>query len=313
MKPCLYIVIPCYNEEEVLPITSKIFIDKIKSLIEKDAISEDSRVLFVNDGSADKTWNIISETAKKSKYVTGISLAKNSGHQNALMAGLFEAESQCDITVSIDCDGQDDINAIDEMVVEYKKGNDIVYGIRSDRKTDTFFKRNSAQLYYKLLACMGVEVVYNHADYRLMSSEVIRQLKKYEEVNLYLRGIIPTLGYQCSKVYYSRQERMAGNTHYPLSKMLALAMDGITSFTIKPLRIIISFGIIVAIISFIGVIWTIISNLLGNTVEGWASMTCIICFLGGIQLIGIGVVGEYIGKIYMETKHRPKFNIIKRV
>ena len=310
--PCLYIIIPCYNEEEVLPITSKQFTGKIQQLIKDKMISSNSRVLFVNDGSTDNTWNIIQGLAEENEYALGISLSKNRGHQNALLAGLFEAESLCDITISIDCDGQDDINAMDEMVKEYHKGNDIVYGVRNDRKTDSFFKRNSAQFYYKMLSLMGVEVVYNHADYRLMSSDVIRELKKYKETNLYLRGIIPTLGYNTTTVYYKREARLAGESHYPLSKMITLAMDGVTSFSIKPLRVIISFGMIVALLSFIGVIWTVVASLAGNTVDGWASMTCIICFIGGIQLISIGILGIYIGKIYMEVKQRPKFNIISR-
>ena len=312
MVPRLYIVIPCYNEEKVLPVTSELFINKIKELISRESIDRKSKVLFVNDGSSDNTWNIISNLSKKSEFVEGISLARNSGHQNALLAGLFVAETMCDITISIDCDGQDDIDAMDEMVSEYRKGSDIVYGIRSDRKTDTVFKKVSAEMYYKLLAKLGVDVIFNHADYRLMSCEVIRQLMKYEEVNMYLRGIIPTLGYNSSEVYYSRKERMAGETHYPLSKMLALALDGITSFTIRPLRLIIAMGIIVAFFSFVGVIWSVASAMTGETVDGWASMTCIVCFLGGIQLISMGVVGEYVGKIYMESKHRPKYNVIKK-
>ena len=312
MKPCLYIVIPCYNEEKVLPFTGENFSAKVVQLVDNNAISEESRVLYVNDGSTDNTWNIILQLAEKHKNVKGISLTRNSGHQNALLAGLFEAKSYCDITISIDCDGQDDIDAIDEMVNEYKNGNDIVYGIRSDRKTDSFFKRNSAQLYYKMLNKLGVEVVYNHADYRLLAAKVVEDLEKYDEVNLYLRGIIPKLGYNSGFVYYRRKKRIAGETHYPLKKMMTLAIDGVTSFSIKPLRIIIDLGMIVAFLSFVGVIWTFVSVYAGRTVQGWASMTAIICFLGGIQLISIGVLGEYVGKIYLETKHRPRYNVYKK-
>ena len=312
MKPCLYIVVPCYNEESVLPLTVGIFIDKINSLTAAGTISEDSRVLFINDGSTDNTWGIIREQSEKNSCVIGISLARNYGHQNALLAGLSETVDKCDITISMDCDGQDDINAVDEMIKEYMNGSEIVYGVRKDRKTDTFFKRHSAQFYYKFLAWMGSKVVYNHADYRLMSNAVVKELMNYHEVNMYLRGLIPLLGYKTSSVYYSRTERVAGKTHYPLGKMINLAMEGITSLSIKPLRIIISFGMFVTFLCFIGVIWTIVASFTGNTVDGWASSTCIVCFLGGIQLISIGVVGEYVGKIYMETKNRPRFNIIRR-
>lgn len=312
MKPCLYIVVPCYNEESVLPLTVGTFVDKINALTAAGTISEDSKVLFVNDGSADNTWGIIREQSELNSCVTGISLARNYGHQNALLAGLSETVDKCDITISMDCDGQDDINAVDEMIKEYQNGNEIVYGIRKDRKTDTFFKRHSAQFFYKFLAWMGAKTVYNHADYRLMSNAVVKELMNYREVNMYLRGLIPLLGYKSSSVYYSRTERVAGKTHYPLRKMVNLGMDGITSLSIRPLRIIITLGLIVTFFCFIGVIWTIVASLTGNTIEGWASSTCIVCFLGGIQLISIGVVGEYVGKIYMETKNRPRFNIIRR-
>ena len=312
MKPCLYIVVPCFNEESVLPVTVTIFVEKIKSLIDTGAISENSRVMFVNDGSSDDTWGIICEQSEKSPYVTGISLARNYGHQKALLAGLSETVDKCDITISMDCDGQDDINAVDEMIQEYLKGNEIVYGIRKERKKDTFFKRHSAQFFYKFLAWMGSKVVYNHADYRLMSNAVVKELMNYKEVNLYLRGLIPLLGYKSSSVYYSRAERIAGKTHYPFRKMLNLALDGITSLSVRPLRIIISMGLIVTFFCFIGVMWTIVVRLTGYAIDGWASSTCIICFLGGIQLVSIGVVGEYVGKIYMETKSRPRFNITRK-
>lgn len=312
MKPCLYLVIPCYNEEHVLSISSKLFIGKINTLVKKGTIDRSSRILFVNDGSSDDTWKIINDLSSQFDCIIGISLARNYGHQNALLAGLSESVDKCDITISIDCDGQDDINAIDNMIDAYNKGNDIVYGVRNDRKSDSVFKRTSAQLYYRFLSFMGAKVVYNHADYRLLSNIVVKELMKYNEVNLYLRGIIPLLGYNSTSVYYSRNERLAGKTHYPLIKMISLAIEGITSFSVRPLRIIVSFGLLVALLSLFGVVWTITSSLMGKTVEGWASMTCIICFIGGIQLISLGVVGEYIGKIYLETKNRPKYNIIKR-
>lgn len=312
MKPCLYLIIPCYNEEHVLSISSKLFIEKINTLVKKGTIDRSSRILFVNDGSSDDTWKIINDLSSQFDFIIGISLARNYGHQNALLAGLSESVDKCDITISIDCDGQDDINAIDNMIDAYNKGNDIVYGVRNDRKSDSVFKRTSAQLYYRFLSFMGAKVVYNHADYRLLSNIVVKELMKYNEVNLYLRGIIPLLGYNSTSVYYSRNERLAGKTHYPLIKMISLAIEGITSFSVRPLRIIVSFGLLVALLSLFGVVWTITSSLMGKTVEGWASMTCIICFIGGIQLISLGVVGEYIGKIYLETKNRPKYNIIKR-
>ena len=312
MKPCLYFVIPCYNEEKVLPITLNLFVEKLSYLIKNGVINEKSKVLFVNDGSSDDTWKIISENSEKNPLVLGISLTRNYGHQSALLAGLSETIDKCDITISMDCDGQDDINAVDDMIKEYMEGNDIVYGIRKDRKTDTFFKKHTAQCYYRFLAFMGSKVVYNHADYRLMANEVVKELMNYSEVNLYLRGLIPLLGFKSSSVYYSRAERLAGKTHYPLRKMISLALDGITSLSIRPLRLIITLGLIVTFFCFIGVIWTVVSSFQGITIEGWASSTCIICFLGGIQLISIGVVGEYIGKIYMETKHRPRYSISRR-
>lgn len=312
MKPCLYIVVPCYNEESVLPLTVGLFTDKINSLTVDGTISEDSKVIFVNDGSTDNTWGIIREQSEKNPCVIGISLARNYGHQNALLAGLSETVDKCDITISMDCDGQDDINAVDEMIKEYQNGSEIVYGVRKDRKKDSFFKRHSAQFFYRFLAWMGSKVVYNHADYRLLSNVVVKELMNYHEVNMYLRGLIPLLGYKSSSVYYSRTERVAGKTHYPLGKMINLAMDGITSLSIKPLRIIITFGMFITFLCFIGVVWSFVAYFTGNTVEGWASSTCIVCFLGGIQLISIGVVGEYVGKIYMETKNRPRFNIIRR-
>jgi len=311
-KPVLYIVIPCYNEQEVLPVTAPMFLEKLNGLAAAGKISNDSRVLFVNDGSRDKTWEIISELSKSDEHYVGISQSRNRGHQNAVLAGLMEAKDKCDITISIDCDGQDDINAMDKMVDEYLGGCEIVYGVRSSRESDTFFKRATAQGFYKFLAAMGAEVVYNHADYRLISARALKELAEFKEVNLFLRGMVPLVGFKSTSVEYVRAERMAGESKYPLRKMLALAVDGITSLSVKPLRMIMGFGAIVAFVSFIGCVWALISAICGNTVQGWASMTCIICFVGGAQLVCLGIIGEYIGKIYMETKARPRYIISER-
>ncbi len=312
MTPRLIIVIPCYNEQEVLPITAPQFLAKINQLAAEGLISGDSRVMFVNDGSKDDTWNIIQQLAAQDEHYIGIAQSRNRGHQNAVLAGLMEAKDMCDITISIDCDGQDDINAMDEMVKAYLEGCEIVYGVRSKRDTDTFFKRFTAESFYKLLNSMGAEVVYNHADYRLISSRALQELAKFKEVNIFLRGMVPLVGFKSTSVYYERSERAAGKSHYPLSKMLALAFDGITSLSIKPIKMIIGMGVIVAFISFIGIIWAVVEAILGKTVMGWASTTCIICFLSGVQLISVGVIGEYIGKIYMEVKHRPRYIISDR-
>ncbi len=312
MTPRLYIVIPCYNEQEVLPITAPMFLEKVMSLAAAGKISDDSRVLFVNDGSKDNTWNIIKELAAKNEHYIGICQSRNRGHQNAVLAGLMEAKDVCDITISIDCDGQDDINAMDEMVDAYLDGCDVVYGVRSSRETDTFFKRFTAQSFYKFLSMMGADVVYNHADYRLISARVLKEFANFKEVNLFLRGLVPLVGFKSTSVSYSRAERIAGESHYPLKKMIALAVDGITSLSVKPLQLIMGFGIIVAAISFIGCIWALITALTGHAVSGWASMTCIICFVSGVQLICLGIIGEYIGKIYLETKHRPRYIISER-
>ena len=311
-NPILYIVIPCYNEQEVLPITSKLFLKKITDLVAAGKISDDSRVLFVNDGSKDKTWSIICDLAKSDKHYIGISQSRNRGHQNAVLAGLMEAKDKCDITISIDCDGQDDVGAMDAMVDAYLDGCEVVYGVRSKRDTDTFFKRFTAESFYRLMNWMGAEVVFNHADYRLISSRALQELAKFKEVNIFLRGMVPLVGFKSTSVYYERSERAAGKSHYPLKKMLSLAFDGITSLSIKPIKLIIGMGIVVAFISFIGIIWAVVEAFLGKTVWGWASTTCIICFLSGVQLISIGVIGEYIGKIYMEVKHRPRYIISER-
>lgn len=312
MTPRLYIVIPCYNEEEVLPITCKMFQAKIHRLIEGGKIAGDSRILFVDDGSNDSTWEIISELARENPVFTGIRQSRNRGHQNAVLAGLMEAKDLCDITISIDCDGQDDIDAMDAMVDAYHDGCEIVYGVRSSRETDTAFKRITAQSFYKLLNAMGVETVYNHADYRLISSRVLQEFSGFKEVNLFLRGMLPLVGFKSTCVPYARHERLAGKSKYPLRKMLALAFEGITSLSIQPLRLIMGLGGIIAVLSFVGVVWSVIVALLDKSVPGWASMTSIICFIGGVQLICLGILGEYIGKIYLEVKQRPRYIISER-
>ena len=312
MKPVLYIVIPCYNEQEVLPVTAPTFLGKLEQLAAADKISYNSRVLFVNDGSADNTWNIIKELSSSDERYVGISLSRNRGHQNALLAGLMEAKDKCDISISIDCDGQDDINAMDKMVDLYLEGCDVVYGVREDRESDTVFKRTSAQLFYKLLNVMGVDSVYNHADYRLLSARVLRELENFGEVNIYLRGMVPLVGFKSSVVSYKRTERVAGKSKYPIKKMITLALDGITSLSVKPIRIITAFGFLVALISLVGIMWSVIVALMGASVAGWASTVSIICFLGGIQLLSLGVIGEYIGKIYLEVKKRPRYTISDR-
>ena len=309
MKPRLYMIIPCYNEEKVLPITSEMFLEELNLLITKDKISENSRILFVNDGSKDKTWDLIKELSEKDEHFIGICQSRNRGHQNAVLAGMMEAKDVADITISIDCDGQDDIAAMEAMVDRYHEGCEIVYGVRSNRDTDTFFKRFTAESFYKLLDKMGVETVYNHADYRLISARVLQEFAGFQEVNIFLRGMIPLVGYKSTTVYYERHERIAGESHYPLSKMLAIAVDGITSLSVRPISIITGAGCVVSLIGFVGIIWAIITAILGNAVPGWASIVCIVCFLGGIQLLSLGVIGEYIGKIYLESKHRPRYII----
>lgn len=312
MQPILNIIIPCYNEEQVLPTTAPMFLAKIKELIECGKISNASRIMFVNDGSKDSTWEIIKKLADKDDHYIGICQSRNRGHQNAVLAGLMEAKDKCDITISIDCDGQDDINAMNQMVDEYLNGSEIVYGVRSKRDTDTWFKRTTAEGYYKFLNFMGAEIVYNHADYRLVSSKVLQHFADFKEVNIFLRGMFPLVGFKSTAVYYERAERIAGESHYPLKKMLALAFDGITSLSIKPITLIVELGVLVSIIGFLGILWAIISAITGNTVTGWASLVCIICFLGGIQLLCLGVIGEYVGKTYMESKHRPRYIISER-
>ena len=308
-NPILYIVIPCYNEEAVLPLTSGMFLKKIKDLAAAGKISDKSRILFVNDGSKDKTWDIIRSLAEADEHYRGVCLSRNRGHQNALLAGLMTAKDLADVTISIDCDGQDDINAMDAMIDEYLAGMDVVYGVRSKRETDTWFKRTTAEGFYKVMKALGADVVFNHADYRLLSKRALEGLAEFREVNLFLRGLVPLVGYRCSSVYYERAERIARESHYPLKKMLAFAFDGITSLSVKPLRLITLAGMLVSAVSFIAIIVTLITKLVGFTVTGWTSMICAIYFLGGVQLLGIGVIGEYVGKIYNETKARPRFII----
>lgn len=308
----LYIVIPCYNEEKVLPITAPLFLEQLKSMQEKNLISSESKIMFVNDGSKDNTWSIIKKLSEENTSFIGIAQSRNRGHQNAVLAGLMEAKDKCDVTISIDCDGQDDISVMTQMVEEYLSGSEVVYGVRNSRKTDTFFKRVTAEGFYKFLNFMGAEVVFNHADYRLISAKVLKEFANFKEVNLFLRGMVPLVGFKSSSVYYERKERFAGESHYPLSKMLALAIDGITSLSVKPLRMISSVGIVMAVVSLIGLIWAVVSKLFGFTETGWASIVAAICLLSAIQLICIGIIGEYIGKIYMEVKNRPRYIISER-
>lgn len=312
MCSILYVIVPCYNEESVLPVTAEMFLAELRDLIQKEKISSQSKIMFVNDGSLDNTWNIIKEFSQRDQHFIGICQSRNRGHQNAVLAGLMEAKEYCDITISIDCDGQDDIAAMEQMVDAYAEGFEVVYGVRSRRDTDTFFKRFTAESFYKFLNALGAEIVYNHADYRLISAKVLKEFAKFGEVNLFLRGMIPLVGFRSTSVYYERHERMAGESHYPLSKMIGLAFDGITSLSIKPLRLIALLGGFVSIISIIGCLWAFFTQISGHSVAGWASMTCICCFLGGIQLICLGVIGEYIGKIYLEVKHRPRYIISER-
>ena len=311
-KPVLYIIIPCYNEQEVLPLTAPLFRAELDRLTGAGKIDSDSRILFVNDGSRDDTWRIIQDLSAEDPRFQGLCLSRNRGHQNALLCGLMEAREHCDITISIDCDGQDDIGAMDAMVDEYLSGAEIVYGVRSSREKDTFFKRFTAQSYYKMLNRMGAEVVYNHADYRLVSARVLKEFANYREVNIFLRGMFPLVGFKSTSVYYERNERLAGKSHYPLRKMMALAFDGITSLSVKPIRVITGVGVCVSFISFLLIIYALIALVSGSAVAGWASTLIAVAFLGGIQLIALGVIGEYIGKIFLETKQRPRYIVSER-
>ncbi len=305
----LYLVIPCYNEEAVLRETAKQLLEKMNSMFERKMISQESRIMFVNDGSKDKTWEIIEELHAANPIYSGVKLSRNKGHQNALLAGLMTAKEKADMTISLDADLQDDVDVIDQMVEKYYEGNDVVYGVRSARKTDTFFKKFTAQGFYKVMQAMGVEIVYNHADYRLMSRRALEGLAEFKEVNLFLRGIVPLIGYQSDVVTYERHERFAGESKYPLKKMLAFATDGITSFSIKPIRMITTCGILIFGISILMLLYFLVLHFTGSTVHGWTSTIVSIWAIGGLQLLAIGIVGEYIGKIYLETKERPKYII----
>ena len=307
--PILYIVVPCYNEEEVLYETTKRLKVKLKEIIKSKKVSNQSRVMYVNDGSKDKTWDIIKEINDNEELFTGISLSRNRGHQNALLGGLLTAKNYADVVISMDADLQDDIDAIEKMIDKYHDGNDIVYGVRCTRKKDSFFKRFTAEASYKLMKYLGVDCIYNHADYRLTSKKVLEEFSNFKEVNLFLRGMFPLVGFKSDIVYYERNERYAGNSKYPLKKMLNFAWDGITSFSVKPLRLICVLGFIILFISVAIMIYSIIRKLTGNTVPGWTFLSISIWFIGGIQMISIGIIGEYIGKIYQETKRRPRYII----
>lgn len=313
MRVKLYIIIPCYNEEAVLLMTAPLFLEELKKLAEGGKISEDSRILYVDDGSKDRTWALIEGLTESDEHFLGIRQSRNRGHQNALLAGLMEAKDKADVTVTIDCDGQDDITAMEAMLDAYEDGCEIVYGVRNDRSSDKWMKRNTARWFYRLMNRMGTEVIYDHADYRLVSSRVLREFANFKEVNLFLRGMFPLIGFKSTCVMYERKERMAGRTHYPLFRMISLALSGITSLSIKPIRIVTAIGITVSFFGFCGVIWAMICAILGKTVTGWASIICIVCFMGGIQLICLGIIGEYVGRTYMEVKERPRYIISDRV
>lgn len=309
MREILYLVIPCYNEEEVLRETSKRLLEKINKMIDNEQISDNSKILFVNDGSKDRTWDVIEELHDSDSIFSGVNLSRNRGHQNALLAGLMVAKEYADMVISLDADLQDDVDVIEKFVEEYYSGSDVVYGVRSSRKTDTFFKRTTALGFYKVMNSLGVNVVYNHADYRLMSKRALEGLAEFKEVNLFLRGIVPLIGYKHSIVEYERHERFAGESKYPLKKMLAFAVDGITSFSIKPIRLISVLGFSIFFVSLIALIYSLIVKFLGKTETGWTSLVISIWMIGGIQLLSLGVIGEYIGKIYNETKARPRYII----
>lgn len=307
----LYLVVPCYNEEEVLNDTAEKLLEKMNSLISGGKISAESRIVFVNDGSKDRTWQIIQELHGQNKMFQGVKLSRNKGHQNALLAGLMTVKSECDMTISLDADLQDDIDAIDKMVDKYYEGCDIVYGVRSARETDTFFKKTTAEGFYKVIKAMGADIVYNHADYRLMSRRALDGLESFKEVNLFLRGIVPMIGYKTDSVFYERKERMAGESKYPLKKMLAFAWEGITSLSTKPIKFITGLGMFIFVVSIIMLIYFLIRHYTGATEIGWTSTIVSIWAIGGLQLLSIGIIGEYIGKIYLETKARPKFIVEK--
>lgn len=312
IPPRLWIIIPCYNESAVIPETAPIFLSKLKSLIKREAVSPDSRICFIDDGSNDDTWHIVSEFCDRDQHIVAISLSRNQGHQNALLCGLLQAQRHCDAAISIDCDGQDDIDAIDAMLERFEDGFEVVYGVRSSRATDTYFKRKTAELFYRLMNKLGAEVVFNHADYRLLGSRALNSLTEYGEVNLFLRGMIPLIGYPSTTVEYERAPRTNGESHYPLAKMAHLAIDGVTSLSTRPIHLISMTGIFFGLLGVIGLIWALITFTSGNSVPGWTSSICMICIIGGLQLLSLGIVGEYIGKIYLEVKHRPRYHIEKR-
>lgn len=305
----LYLVIPCYNEEEVLPETTRQLTAKMHSMMERGLIAQESKILYVNDGSKDKTWNIICELHEQNPLVRGVKLSRNKGHQNALLAGLMTAKEEADMVISLDADLQDDIGVLDGFVEKYYEGCDVVYGVRSARKTDTFFKKTTAQGFYKIMKAMGVDIVYNHADYRLMSRRALQELENFKEVNLFLRGIVPLIGFRSDVVTYERHERFAGESKYPLKKMMNFAFDGITSFSVKPIRLITTLGLLIFSVSIIMLIWFLIDHFLGHTEPGWTSIIISVWSIGGLQLLAIGIIGEYIGKIYLESKARPKYII----
>ena len=309
MSNKLFVVFPCFNEEEVLPTSAGIIAQKMGRWIDEGIIDPLSKAVFVDDGSTDKTWEIISSLANENKMFSGIKLSHNRGHQNALMAGLTYAMKRCDLAISLDADLQDDVDVIPEMIDKYNQGCHVVYGVRNDRKNDSFFKRTSARFFYKLMNFFGAETVNDHADFRLLSAKALEALSEYDEVNLFLRGIVPLIGLKSDKVYYRRKERTAGKTKYPLGKMVNFAFDGITSFSVRPLRVISSFGIVCSALSIAGLLYALISFFVGRAVPGWTAIVCSIWLLGGILLLGIGVLGEYIGKIYSEVKHRPRYFI----
>lgn len=309
MEPTIYFVIPCYNEEAVLPETTRRLTQKLEGMRDKALIGENSRILLVDDGSKDKTWELISQYNRENPWIEGVKLAHNRGHQNALLCGLMSAMPRCDAAISMDADLQDDIDALDQFVTKFREGCDVVYGVRNKRETDTWFKRTTAEGFYKVMKLLGVDVVFNHADYRLMSKRALEGLSEYREVNLFLRGIVPLIGYRSDYVYYDRHERFAGESKYPLKKMISFALDGITSFSVKPLKLISNLGILISVLSIFGLLYALISYFAGVTVSGWTAIVCSIWLLGGLQMLCLGVVGGYIGKIYSEVKARPRYRV----
>lgn len=309
MEPTIYFVIPCYNEEAVLPETTRRLTQKLEAMRDKALIGENSRILLVDDGSKDKTWELISQYNRENPWIEGVKLAHNRGHQNALLCGLMSAMPRCDAAISMDADLQDDIDALDQFVTKFREGCDVVYGVRNKRETDTWFKRTTAEGFYKVMKLLGVDVVFNHADYRLMSKRALEGLSEYREVNLFLRGIVPLIGYRSDYVYYDRHERFAGESKYPLKKMISFALDGITSFSVKPLKLISNLGILISVLSIFGLLYALISYFAGVTVSGWTAIVCSIWLLGGLQMLCLGVVGGYIGKIYSEVKARPRYRV----